>query len=298
MPVLSLGYLRLESTDLDAWKTFAGDFLGLMPVHAGGDESLRYRMDHYPPRLVVSPGAESRAAAIGFEVLNERDLRRTVAAVEEAGIKVTEGSDAEADERRVTGFARFDDPGGNPVELFYGPILDHVPVQLPAVSSFLTGDMGMGHVIVTGEDGKALKDFYIDVLGFYERNTMGGRERTVWFRSSNDRHHSLGVTSAPGHGRLIHLMVEAASFDDVGRALDRVEKYGINMMMSLGKHTNDEMTSFYVYSPELYAIEFGWGGLKVDGEQPTYEITSGEHWGHKFYPPPAPPPGAPTPPAQ
>ena len=144
-----------------------------------------------------------------------------MAAVEDAGIKVTEGSDAEADERRVTGFARFDDPGGNPIELFYGPILDHKPVVLPTVSSFVTGDMGMGHVIVTGEDGRALKDFYIDVLGFYERNTMGGRERTVWFMSSNDRHHTLGVTSAPGRGRLIHLMVEAASFDDVGLALDR-----------------------------------------------------------------------------
>jgi 3,4-dihydroxy-9,10-secoandrosta-1,3,5(10)-triene-9,17-dione 4,5-dioxygenase len=294
VPVISLGYLRLESTDLDAWKTFAGDFLGLMPAAVDGDESLRYRMDYYPPRLVVSPGSESRATAIGFEVLNERDLKGTVAVVEEAGIKVTEGPEAEAEERRVTGFVRFDDPGGNPVELFYGPILDHVPVQLPTVSSFVTGDMGMGHIIVTGEDGKALKDFYTDVLGFYERNTMGGRGRTVWFMSSNDRHHSLGVTSAPGRGKLIHLMLEAASFDDVGRALDRVEEYGINMMMSLGKHTNDEMTSFYVYSPELYAIEFGWGGLKVDGEQPTYEITSGEHWGHKFFPPP----GAPAPPAQ
>jgi 3,4-dihydroxy-9,10-secoandrosta-1,3,5(10)-triene-9,17-dione 4,5-dioxygenase len=294
VPVLSLGYLRLESTDLDGWKTFAGDFLGLMPAAADGDESLRYRMDYYPPRLVVSPGAESRATAIGFEVLNERDLKRTVAAVEEAGIKVTEGSEAEADERRVTGFVRFDDPGGNPVELFYGPILDHVPVRLPTVSSFVTGDMGMGHVIVTGADGKALKDFYTDVLGFYERNTMGGRERTVWFLSSNDRHHTLGVTSAPGHGRLIHLMVEAATFDDVGLALDRAEKYGIPLMNSLGKHTNDEMTSFYVYSPELYAIEFGYGGLRVDGEQPVYEITSGAHWGHKFFPPPS----APAPPAE
>jgi len=289
VPVLSLGYLRREATDLDAWQTFAGDFLGLMPVHADGDESLRYRMDHYPPRLVVSPGAESRATAIGFEVLNERDLKRVAAAVEDAGIKVTEGSEAEADERRVTGFVRFDDPGGNPIELFYGPILDHVPVQLPTVSSFVTGDMGMGHVIVTAEDGKALKDFYIDVLGFYERNTMGGRERTVWFMSSNDRHHTLGVTSMPGRGRLIHLMVEAATFDDVGLALDRREKYGIPLMNSLGKHTNDEMTSFYVYSPELYAIEFGYGGLRVDGEQPVYEITSGAHWGHKFFPPPAPP---------
>jgi 3,4-dihydroxy-9,10-secoandrosta-1,3,5(10)-triene-9,17-dione 4,5-dioxygenase len=154
------------------------------------------------------------------------------------------------------------------------------------VSSFVTGDMGMGHVIVTGEDGRALKDFYIDVLGFYERNTMGGRGRTVWFMSSNDRHHTLGVTSMPGRGRLLHLMVEAASFDDVGLALDRREKYGIPLMNSLGKHTNDEMTSFYVYSPELYAIEFGYGGLRVNGEQPVYEITSGQHWGHKFFPPP------------
>jgi 3,4-dihydroxy-9,10-secoandrosta-1,3,5(10)-triene-9,17-dione 4,5-dioxygenase len=293
VPVLSLGYLRLDATDLDAWKTFAGDFLGLMPVHADGDESLRYRMDHYPPRLVVSPGAEARATAIGFEVLNERDLKRVAAAVEDYGIKVTEGSDAEADERRVTGFARFDDPGGNPIELFYGPILDHKPVVTPTVSSFVTGDQGMGHVIVTAEDGTALKDFYIDVLGFYERNTMGGRDRTVWFLSPNERHHTLGVTSMPGRGRLIHLMLEAASFDDVGMALDRREELGIPLMMSLGKHTNDEMTSFYVYSPELYAIEFGWGGLKVDGEQPTYRIT-GEHWGHKMFPPP----GAPTPPAQ
>jgi len=296
VPVLSLGYLRLESTDLEAWQTFAGDFLGLMPVAAvgtGGEESLRYRMDHYPPRLVVSPGEENRAAAIGFEVLNARDLKRTVAAVEDAGIKVIEGTVAECDERRVTGFVRFDDPGGNPIELFYGPILDHKPVVLPTVSSFVTGDLGMGHVIVTGEDGKALLDFYTNVLGFYERNTMGGRERTVWFLSSNDRHHTLGVTSAPGRGRLIHLMLEAESFDDVGLALDRVEKYGISMMMSLGKHTNDEMTSFYVYSPEMYAIEFGYGGLAVQGEQATYEITAGAYWGHKFFPPP----GAPTPPA-
>jgi 3,4-dihydroxy-9,10-secoandrosta-1,3,5(10)-triene-9,17-dione 4,5-dioxygenase len=294
VPVLSLGYLRLDSTDLDAWRTFAGDFLGMMPVAAEGDASLRYRMDHYPPRLVISPAAQSRAAAIGFEVLNERDLKRTVAAVEDAGIKVTEGSVTEADERRVTGFARFDDPGGNPVELFYGPILDHVPVQLPTVSSFVTGGLGMGHVIVTAEDGRALKDFYVDVLGFYERNTMGGRERTVWFLSSNARHHTLGVTSMPGRGRLLHLMVEAATFDDVGLALDRREKHGIPLMNSLGKHTNDEMTSFYVYSPELYAIEFGYGGLAVDGEQPVYEITSGAYWGHKFFPPP----GAPVPPAR
>jgi len=88
-------------------------------------------MDHYPPRLVVSPGAESKATAIGFEVLNARDLRRTAAAVEDAGVKVIEGTEAECDERRVTGFVRFDDPAANAIELFYGPVLDHKPVVLP-----------------------------------------------------------------------------------------------------------------------------------------------------------------------
>lgn len=287
MPVHSLGYLRLESTDLAAWEVFAGDFLGLMPVHAEGDDSLRYRMDLYPPRLVVSPGSESRMTALGLEVLNSRDLARTVAAVESAGIKVTAGTTEECADRRVTGFARFDDPGGNPVELFYGPVLDHKPVQLPTVSSFVTDDMGMGHVIVTGEDGRALLDFYTEVLGFFERNTMGSDRRPVWFLSSNDRHHTLGVTSAPGPGRLLHLMVEAATLDDVGLALDRATRLQVPMMNSLGKHTNDHMVSFYVYSPERYAIEFGFGGRRVPGEQPTYEITEGAFWGHHFTPPPS-----------
>ena len=61
MGVRSLGYLRLESTDVDAWKVFGGDFLGMMPVEGADPDSLYFRLDHYPPRLVVEPGAENRA---------------------------------------------------------------------------------------------------------------------------------------------------------------------------------------------------------------------------------------------
>lgn len=286
MPVESLGYLRLESTDLPAWEKFAGEFLGLMPVGEDGGP-LRYRMDDYPARLVVSAGETNRMAAMGYEVLNRRDLARVVRDVEAEGITVTVGTDEEADERRVSGFVTFDDPAGNAVELFYGPVFDHRPVQLPTVSSFVTGDQGMGHVIVTGEDGPALLDFYTRVLGFFERNSMGGRDRPVWFLSPNERHHTLGIAQAPGPGRLIHLMVEAATLDDVGLALDRAERLDVPMMHTLGKHTNDQMVSFYVYSPERYAIEFGFAGLRVKGEKPTYAITEGAFWGHKFIPPTA-----------
>ncbi|MFK0113647.1 VOC family protein [Streptomyces sp. NPDC091217] len=288
MGVRSLGYLRLESNDLGKWKAFGADFLGLMPDEGGDSGSLSFRMDDYPARVVVSPGAQSGMTALGFEVIDERELARLVADVEKAGIKVTAGTEAEAAERKVTGFVRFSDPGGNPVELFYGTVLDHVPVQTPLVSKFVTGDMGFGHAIVSAEDARTTFDFYVNVLGFIERNTMRSPGGTTWFMGCNPRHHTLGVTPMPGPGRLLHFMVEAATLDDVGRALDRAAKYEVPMMHSLGKHTNDHMVSFYVWSPENYAVEFGWNGLKVPEPVPVYEITDGAFWGHHFTPPPQP----------
>jgi 3,4-dihydroxy-9,10-secoandrosta-1,3,5(10)-triene-9,17-dione 4,5-dioxygenase len=284
MGVRSLGYVRLNATDMDAWKVFGADFLGLMRVDGGDPDSQYYRIDHYPPRLVVTPAAEPAMTAMGFEVLNERDLAELVTAVEATGIKVMAGTDEECKERRVTGFVRFDDPGGHPVELFYGPILDHVLLQTPAVSAFVTGDMGMGHVIVSAVNATAATEIYTRVLGFVERNTMAGGR--VVFMGCNPRHHTFGIAKRRGPGKLMHLMVEAATLDDVGLALDRAEQFGIPMMNTLGKHTNDHMVSFYVYSPEGYAIEFGCNGLRVTSEEPTYEISKGAFWGHKFSPPP------------
>nr|WP_211359888.1 VOC family protein [Actinocorallia herbida] len=256
-----------------------------MRVEGDDPESVYFRLDHYPPRLVVSPGDEPAMTAMGFEVMHERDLAEVAAAVEREGIKVTAGTEAECAERRVNGFVRFQDPAGNPVELFYGPVLDHVRPWTPLVTSgFVTGDMGMGHVIVTAEDVAQEFDFYTRVLGFVERNTAG----PTYFMGCNARHHTFGIAPRPGPGQLVHIMVEAGSLDDVGLALDRAADLDIPMMNTLGKHTNDHMVSFYVYSPEFYAIEFGWNGLRVEREEPTYEITEGAFWGHKFTPPPAP----------
>jgi 3,4-dihydroxy-9,10-secoandrosta-1,3,5(10)-triene-9,17-dione 4,5-dioxygenase len=284
MPVRSLGYLRLTAPDVDEWRRFAGDFLGMMPVDGGDPHSAYFRIDDFPARLVVSPGEQAGAAAIGFEVMDRRELAELADAVRAEGIEVLDGTADECSERRVSGFVRFVDPGGNPIELFYGPLLEHSPVQHPLVSAFVTDDMGMGHVIVSAEDGEATYDLYTRVLGFVERNTMAhGR---VVFMGCNPRHHTFGVTTQRGPGRLLHLMLEVATIDDVGLALDRAHRLGLPMMHTLGKHTNDRMISFYVYSPENYAIEVGYDGLRVEAPRPTYEITSGAFWGHRFTPPP------------
>ncbi|MFJ8927557.1 VOC family protein [Streptomyces sp. NPDC102364] len=288
MAVSSLGYLRLESTDPTKWKTFGADFLGLMPVENTETETLTFRMDDHPARIAVAPGAQDRMTALGLEVIDERELARLAKAVEKTGIKVAAGTPEECAERNVSGFVKFNDPGGNPVELYWGAVLNHVPVRTPLVSRFVTGDQGFGHAIVSAEDARSAFDFYVETLGFIERNTMKSPGGTTWFMGCNPRHHTLGITPAPGPGRLLHFMVEGADLDDVGLALDRAQRMEIPMMHSLGKHTNDRMVSFYVWSPENYAVEFGWHGLRVPEPTPVYEITDGAFWGHHFTPPPQP----------
>ncbi|MXQ75706.1 2,3-dihydroxybiphenyl 1,2-dioxygenase [Rhodococcus rhodochrous] len=286
MPVLSLGYLRLNVESAERWNTFVRDFIGMMPVDGPLPDSLHYRMDHYPPRLVVTESATPGLEAVGFEVLNRSDLKDLVSRVEAAGIETRAGTPEECALRQVTGFATFDDPSGNRVELFYGPVLSHRRVELPHVSGFVTGDQGMGHVILNCVDTEAAYEFYVDVLGFAERNSLALPGGTSYFLGCNVRQHTLGLNPAAGPA-LLHFMVETVDLDDVGKALDRAHDLGVPMMQSLGKHTNDRMLSFYTYSPEGHATEIGWGGERIEDAAPTYRITEGAVWGHRYTPPPA-----------
>ena len=77
-------------------------------------------------------------------------------------------------------------------------------------------------------------------------------------------------------------MLEVEQFTDVGRALDIVNDKKLTLAMSLGRHTNDMMTSFYVRTPSGFEIGYGTGGLLVDEENwevETYDAMS--FWGHR-----------------
>lgn len=286
MPVRSLGYLRIGTQDIDGWRRFGEEMLGLMLVDGDKTDSLYFRMDDYPPRLVVSPAAEAGVEAIGLQVMGPEELEELAAAVEATGTKVSRLEAAECRERRISAAVWFEDPGGNPIELWYGPALPHRSAVLGDVSGFVTGDQGMGHVVFTAPDGAAAYEFYTRTLGFTGRNTLRMGPESLWFLGCNPRHHTVGILPLPGPGRLVHFMVESASLDDVGRAWDRVERLEVPVMQTLGRHTNDRMVSFYVLSPDGFAVEFGYDGLRVTGDEPVYEITDGAFWGHKFVNPP------------
>jgi hypothetical protein len=77
-------------------------------------------------------------------------------------------------------------------------------------------------------------------------------------------------------------MVELYSLDDVGQCYDLALGDEGRIGVTLGRHINDEVTSFYANSPSGFMVEYGWGGrvLDVDNWQSS-EVTWGpSSWGH------------------
>ncbi len=298
MPVRQLGYIHWSTNKFEEWRTFATDVFGFMPVDGADPNSMYYRTDDRPYRLVISPADEPTLTAIGFEVADDLELAELSSTLEANGYPVTQGSAELALEKKVSGFASFTDPSGVPIELFYGPILDHVPVVTPLVSGFVTGDMGMGHVVIGSKDIAESQHLYRELLGFHRRNTMQvdlgeGTIVPMYFFGCNPRHHTLGLWGDEIPGHMAHFMVEGRTIDDVGRALDRCADNDVEMQWGLGRHTNDHMISFYCCTPDGAAAEFGWSGIRIEdpSQETTYEITAPSFWGHR---PPVEYPDAPA----
>ena len=289
--IKQLGYLRVQSTDLARWRELAVDALGFA-VGSGPDEDALYlRMDERNARLIIVPGDSDKAQAVGWEVADGIALDNVKATLEAAGVAVTELSEEEATQRSAERVIAFTDPGGTPVEIFFGPILDHSNVVTPHGNQFVTQGVGMGHVVLPIPNSEETVEFYQKVLGFRARGAirLGGPysvpARRVRFLGINARHHSLAICPAPPNEApgLVHLMVEVTTLDAVGQALDRVKTAGFPISSTLGRHTNDKMVSFYVRAPGGWDVEYGCEGMLVDDATYTAEeITKDEYWGHDW----------------
>jgi 3,4-dihydroxy-9,10-secoandrosta-1,3,5(10)-triene-9,17-dione 4,5-dioxygenase len=188
--IRSMGYVRVASTDLGAWRTFAEKVLGLAVGRGPSEDNLYYRIDEVSARLVVFPSDVDELSATGWELADHDALQQAREHLQKAGVELEEGTADELAERRVQELIRFTDPFDNVFELFHGITYESRPVVTPYAATFVTGDQGMGHIVVPVSDDVEALRFYRDVLGFRLRDSMSmpgefvGREpgTKVWLR--------------------------------------------------------------------------------------------------------------------
>jgi 2,3-dihydroxybiphenyl 1,2-dioxygenase len=278
--IRALGYAGFGSDKLEDWRQFGTTLVGLQAVERG-NSLLAFRMDDRKQRIVIDRAMGDGARFFGWEVADAAALDALAAKLEAAKVKVTTEPQTLADARRVRALISFSDPAGNRLEAFYGAEIDETPFRPGrAISGFRTGAMGLGHAVLTVENIDPVMAFYVDVLGFRLSDYVEKPFRAYFFHV-NPRHHSLALIETGKNG-MHHLMVELFSLDDVGQSYD-VALTEERVNVTLGRHTNDLMTSFYARTPSSFMVECGWGGRELDLAtwQPV-EMTHGPSlWGHE-----------------
>lgn len=305
MKIKSLGYIGVEVERPREWLEFATEVVGAMPARAvpgeswpmagqegavpasGGtgvaeDGSVYIKLDDWQWRVAAHPGiGGTRLGYLGLEIHDQAALEQCETRLSAAGYQARMGTREEAAARSVTALLHTEDPAGNPIELFHGPIMDfnfHSPSE---GTRFVAGSLGLGHVNLFARKMDACLDFYIRVLGFQLTDYIRfGDQASVQFLRCNSRHHSIALVGDMGLDGVHHLLFEVESIDQVGRALDRAMKRAVTITSTLGRHRNDHMLSFYMSSPLGFDVEIGCEGMLVPEDWTAREFCEGDIWGH------------------
>ena len=139
----------------------------------------------------------------------------------------------------------------------------------------------MGHAVLHVTNPQPLVEFYQNVLGFH-LSDYGLTPVPLYFFHVNGRHHSFAIIGS-GKAGFHHFMVEYENLDDLGQGYDLAQLKEGSIAYTLGRHTNDYMTSFYAHTPSGFFVESGWGGRVIDPATWTpHETKVGpSFWGHE-----------------
>lgn len=245
-------------------------------------QGFALRTDTRAARLFVGAGNRETVSAMGWEVADGEALAKLAARLSDAGHEVSAGTPELIAQRQVRELIVTRDPAGNVLEFFHGAAEAAQPmVPGRPISGFRTGELGLGHIVLTTRSIDALLPFYCDLLGFRLSDYALAPFKAYFFHL-NSRHHSFAMVETGAEG-FHHLMVELNSLDDVGQGYDLAQLKEDRVAVTLGRHTNDYMTSFYTRSPSGLMVEYGWGGRTIDPD--NWEATECDYgpslWGHE-----------------
>ena len=281
MSINALSYIGVNSDKLEDWQNFATKYLGMQSINHG-TKSLCFRMDDQKQRFAISGEPGDKLAFLGWEVEKKSDLQMYAKRLDVIGVPVQLGNKNLTDMRFVEELLYFDDPAGNRIELVYKPHLDKDSfVSGRPISGFKTDICGLGHAVLHVSNVNDLIPFYRDTLDFkisdYSHDPI-----SLCFFHVNGRHHSFALIGTGQQG-FHHFMVEYQNLDDVGQGYDLLQYKEGSIAYTLGRHTNDYMTSFYSITPSGFFIENGWGGRVIDPNtwKPIETFEGPSFWGHE-----------------
>jgi 3,4-dihydroxy-9,10-secoandrosta-1,3,5(10)-triene-9,17-dione 4,5-dioxygenase len=166
MKIAGLAYVVAETTDLNRWKTYAQEVLGMMTSTAP-DGGIYVRMDDRQFRFAIQSGANDAYLVSGWEVSQQADFDEALQVLRNANVDFQMGDAKLCQLRCAQQVAQFKDPSGNRHELIWGFKSDFAHFASPmGVSGFVTGNIGMGHTVLPAPAFDETVKFCTEIMGF------------------------------------------------------------------------------------------------------------------------------------
>lgn len=249
-----LGYVALNVSDVARSTRFYNEIVGLDVSEAnnGGPAYLRCGGDHH--NIVLYPAAGPGLKRVGFELEGAADMEGARRLLAGLGIPVEEVSATERAQLKQGDGFRFVEPNSGLTFEFYTRVMQMAIPYRRQVTQILR----LGHVVLAIKPYDETVSFLTGKLGFAMSDFVEGA--FAFMRAfPNPLHHSLAVGSSPDENRLHHVNFMVNDIDDIGCAVNRLNKNEVPIVFGPGRHMPSGSIFLYFLDPDGMTVEYSFG---------------------------------------
>jgi catechol 2,3-dioxygenase len=298
--VAHLGHVEIFSPKAAESLWFFEDVLGMeREAQEGSSVFLRGFGDYERYCLKLTESSVSGLGHLALRASTEEALQRRVGDLERSGSGLgwTDGDLGHGPAYR------FLDPDGRTFEIYYETERYRAPEPLRAPmlnqpqrrTGRGVGVRRMEHVNFVSPDVRSCREFLENELGYRSLEIIeldDGREYGAWLSATIQGHEIIYIhESLPVRGRLHHVAFWVDTREEVLRAADLFQDYGVFIEAGPAKHTPIHSFYLYVYEPGGNRIEVTSGGYLVFDPAPDAttiwhesQYRSSRAWGRGFPP--------------
>ena len=259
--IAEIGTISIRTSNLDDAIHNAVNMLGLTLTGEGKSSAYLAAEQGRHHELVYTSDKTDSLDHIGLVARDAEAMRTIHSRVSTLGLEiVSTNSLADGVEEAFS----FVGPGGFTFEIYRGMtgggVIQH------------SGGFGpdrYGHINIHPQDVVGMKDFLVDVLGFYVSDVIG--KDFAYFLRCNAEHH--GIALIKGQGTIHHHAWQTQSLADLGRLADRLDASGRHLIWGPVRHGAGHNMAAYFEDTSGMVIE-----LYCDMEHIYDELRDPVYW--------------------
>ncbi len=274
--ILRLSHAEVRVPDLELALAYYVEVVGLVETARTVDKAyLKGWDEHQHHSLILTASPTYGLNALAFKVMEESELDRLAARVEEAGITVSHHVPGELDvaSGRV---ARFVAPSGHVVDLECGQGQVGNGLSLINPPPRPDGLVGMhpprlDHIFLLCEDVDGITEFFTDVLEFRltEQIVADDGHQLTTFLERTHTPHDIAFLTGP-NGGFHHLAYWVDEWNDLRHAADTCAHHGVEIDAGPTRHGATRGCGLYFFDPAGNRNEVYTGGYWFDpDDEPT-----------------------------